>query len=222
MHNDLVEALKSEPEEDVDVQIFDQNLSRVFSTRQDSSLPPPVLSDDGEIRVNSTTKNHWRILELRWDHTEHTVANLISLCRPTIATPQSGAVFLVGCKSNFENWYRMIRLDGHLILSGRGSALHTEECFSNSQDDFAVRVIRSTSYISVDHGFGKKVLTEQEVSIYRSSDGKRLFLTANPGVSLARQSFAISPAGDQLAVLSDSTISLYQIAKPNPVTSISK
>ena len=62
--------------------------------------------------------------------------------------------------------------------------------------------------------FWKQDLEEQEVSIYRSSDGKRLFFTANPGVSLAQQSFSISPTGAQVAILSDTAISLYQVAKP--------
>jgi hypothetical protein len=53
MHQQLSEDLHIEPEEDIDVQLFDQNFSVLLTTRQNSSLPPPTLSDDGEIRVNA-------------------------------------------------------------------------------------------------------------------------------------------------------------------------
>jgi hypothetical protein len=216
LHDLLVEAVKNEPEEDTDVQLLDSSLQVELATLQSSLLPPPVLSDAGEIRLNAAGQNRWLIREFRWDHTIHTVATLTSACRPDIATPLPGAVFLIGCsQSPAQNWYRMIRLDGHPLLKGRGSSQEIEQSSSSSnQDAFAVRVVRANVTKSRGDFFHKEDLKEQEVSVYRASDGKRLFFTINSGVSLTQQSFALSPNGAQLAILSNLTISLYPIVTP--------
>ncbi len=217
MHDELVEALHGEPEESVAVQVYDQNLAPLFSTHQSSALPAPILSDAGEIRVSYAGKSHWSIRELRWDNTEHIVANLISQCTPNITLPRSDSIFLVGCtKSAFDNWYRILRLDGHLLLSGHGSGLQTEQCFSSQNGDLAVRMIVPKPGMARGELFSKKDLVEQRISVYRSKDGKRLFSTGTPGVSLVQQAFAISPTGDQLAALTDTNIAVYAVAKPTP------
>jgi hypothetical protein len=112
-----------QPEEDVDIQLFDHDLRVQLGIRQSSSLPPPVLSDSGEVRVNSSGLNRWLIREYNWDHTIRTIARVIYQCRPDLATPLPNAIFPVGCNpSNSENWYRMIRLDGHPILNSNGTS----------------------------------------------------------------------------------------------------
>jgi hypothetical protein len=85
---------------------------------------------------------------------------------------------------------------------------------SSNQSEFAVRVVRAKMPTIRGAPFRKEGLHEQEFSIYRAADGKRLFLTTTPGVSLVEQSFALSPSGRQLAVLSNATISFYSIETP--------
>jgi hypothetical protein len=212
MYDLLVKAFHVEPEEDIDIQLFDHNFDVILTARQSSSLPPPILSDDGEIRVTFTGKNHWRIGEYLWDHTEHTVATTISGCRPNVSAPLTNSLFLVGCStSRDKNWYRMLRLDGHPILQAHSSFVEIEQAStSSSQTEFAVRVIRVAIH-KIRAPFRKEDIHEQEFSVYRAADGKRLFLTTTPGVSLVEQSFALSPSGRQLAVLSNATISFYSI-----------
>jgi hypothetical protein len=213
MHDLLVNALHVEPEEDIDIQLFDNNFNVILTARQSSSLPPPILSDHGEIRVTFTGNNHWRIGEYLWDHTEHTVATTISGCRPDVSAPLTNSLFVVGCSaSRNKNWYRMLRLDGHPILQGHSSFVEIEQASTSSnQTEFAVRVVRAAIPKMRGSQFRKEDIQEQEFSIYRAVDGKRLFLTATPGVSLVEQSFALSPSGRQLAVLSNATISFYSI-----------
>jgi hypothetical protein len=213
MHDLLVKALHDEPEEDIDIQLFDHNFNVILTARQSSSLPQPILSDDGEIRVTFTGNKHWRIDEYLWDHTEHTVATTISGCRPSVSAPLTNSLFLVGCSTSREkNWYRMLRLDGHPILQGHSSYVEIEQASTSSnQSEFAVRVVRAKMPTIRSAPFRKEGLHEQEFSVYRAADGKRLFLTTTPGVSLVEQSFALSPSGRQLAVLSNATISFYSI-----------
>jgi hypothetical protein len=215
VHAALVEYTHIEPEEDIDIRLLDQNFGLLLTSRQSSFLPPPTLSNTGEIRVNSSGRNHWRIKEIRWDRSEYTIANVISACHPDLSTPLAGSVFLVGCsESPLQNWYRLLRLDGHPILTGKGSSDEIEQSSSSTnQNDFAVRVVRSHFSKPRGQTFTKQELKDQEVSVYRAKDGKRLFFSLNPNVSLAEQSFALSPDGAQLAVLSGVNISLYPIDK---------
>jgi hypothetical protein len=218
VHAELVVNPYIEPEEDVDISLFDENFGLLLTSRQSSHLPPPTLSDTGEVRVTFNGRSHWRIEEIRWDRTQHIIANLTSTCRPDLATPVSGAVFVVGCSdSPFQTWYRLLRLDGHPILTGKGSSEEIEQSSSsNSQNDFVVRVVRSHVSRSRGETFKEEDLKEQEISVYRASDGKRLFLSLSPDVSLAEQSFTLSPDGAQLAILSSANISVYPIAKASP------
>ncbi|WP_433963771.1 hypothetical protein [Tunturiibacter gelidiferens] len=145
MHDQLAEDLRIEPEEDIDIQLYDRNFTVLLTTLQSSSLPPPVLSDAGEIRVHSIGQDRWRIRELRWDRTERTIANINSECRPNLATPLPDSVFLVGCSNApLRNWYRLLRLDGRPILNGHGSSEEIEQSSgSSNQDDLAVRIVRA-------------------------------------------------------------------------------
>jgi hypothetical protein len=213
IHDLLVTAMHVEPEEDVDIQLFDHDFNILLTARQSSTLPPPILSDDGEIRVTATKTNHWRISEYLWDHTERTIATTTSGCRPNVSAPLSKSLFLVGCNPyEPDNWYRMLRLDGHPILQSHNSPQEIEQSSSSgNQSEFAVRVVRTEHPKNHSEVFYKEDLHEQEFSIYRASDGKRLFLTTTPGVSLVEQSFALSPSGHQLAILTNATISFYSI-----------
>jgi hypothetical protein len=218
MHDQLVETLGTQPEEDVDIQLFDQDLRVQFAIQQSSSLPPPVLSDAGEVRVNSSGLNRWLIREYNWNRTIRTIAKVTSQCRPDLATPLPNAIFIVGCNpSTSQNWYRMIRLDGHPILNSNGTSEDLERSSSSTdQANFAVRVVRANNAVSRGDTFYRQDLKEQQVSVYRASDGKRLFFTINPGISLAEQTFALSPNATQLAIVSDLTILIYPIAKLDP------
>jgi hypothetical protein len=214
IHDLLVATVHLEPEEDVDIQLFDHDFNVLLTSRQSSTQPAPILSDDGEIRVTSAGNGRWRISEHLWNHTDRSVATTVSGCRPNVSTPLPKLLFLVGCSpTRAENWYRMLRLDGHPILQGHGSPQEIEQSSSSStQDEFVVRVVHTGRpiYNNVD-SFHKEDLIKQDFSVYHATDGRRLFLTTTPGVSLVEQSFALSPDGNQLAILSDATISFYPI-----------
>jgi hypothetical protein len=217
IHDLLVAAVHIEPEEDVDIQLFDRDFNVLLTSRQISTQPAPILSDEGEIRVTSAGNDRWRISEHLWNHTDRPVATTVSGCRPYVSTPFPKLLFLVGCSSSrAENWYRMLRLDGHPILQGHGSPQEIEQSSSSStQDEFVVRVVHAGRPIyNNDDSFHKEDLIKQDFSVYRATDGRRLFLTTTPGVSLVEQSFALSPGGNQLAILSDATISFYPIGTP--------
>ncbi len=122
-YTQLKSAMTIEPEEDVDVQLVDGEFTPLLQTRQSSRLPAPVLSDTGEVRVNSAGLNRWLVSEREWNQTTRKIATTTSACKPNVEVPLASMVFVVGCDAQHsQNWYRMLRQDGHALLVGRGSS----------------------------------------------------------------------------------------------------
>ncbi len=210
LHNQLIAALHVEPEEDIDVQLYDENFRLLLTSYQSTSMPPPVLSDSGEIRMRSVGHDRWRISEYSWDRADRVLATLHSTCRLHISAPFAGSVFVVGCNTSpVQNWYRMLRFDGRPLLVNKGSSREIEQAVSAGNDGrFAIRVVATEHTKANGDFFHKNDLRAQEISVYREADGKRIFATtADP--SLADQSYALSPSGRQLAVLADGQLSFY-------------
>lgn len=214
MHDILAISLDAEPEEDVDITLLDEDLQPLLTARQDSTQPPPVLSNNGEIRLHYVSSNRWSLSEIRWDRSTHNIATFNSDCHPSLSTPLPDSIFVVGCaKSPLHNWYRMLRLDGHVLLKGTGSSEEiAQSSTSDSADVFAIRVIHTRISKSFTDSFFKDDLREQQIGVYNRSNGKRLMLITDHDVSLVEQSFALSPSGHQIAILSSADLSLYRVA----------
>ena len=212
----LLTLLKHEPEEDIDVQLFDSSFNLILTTGQTSAQPEPVLSDRGELRIHALGSNRWQLLEYPWDHSERIVATLNSECRPSLTIPLPSAIFVIGCGGTpLQIWYRMLRLDGHTLLKGHGSVDAIEQTATGDNlEDFAIRVVRTHNARRRDQSFQKAELEREEVAVYRATDARRLLEVATTSVSLAEQSYALSPSGRQLAVLSETSIEIYPISVP--------
>jgi len=206
----IYEATHVNPEEDVDVQLLNERLEVLATARQDSTAPVPVLSDQGELRLSGAGRGRWQISLLGWAGERHTIATFHSVCLPELSTPSPEAIFLVGCESSVSSrWYRLIRYDGTAILTSRGSSRQMgHESLSASGSGISIRVIHSSLSQLKSSSFVASELLDQEVAVYRLSDGKRLFrISAQP--ALVHQSFAVSPSDDQIAVLADGKVWFY-------------
>jgi hypothetical protein len=225
LHQQIYEATNVDPEEDIDVMVFDREFNQLFTAKQPSTMYPPVLADSGEIVVRPAGNNRWTISEMRWDGTRHQVAEITSRCHPTLSTPLSDRVFVVGCNSSPSiNWYRLLRLDGHTILRDHGSSREIEQAAkSSTETQIAVRVARTYKSTIPGDAFHKTDLKEQEISVYDATDGHRLFTTVAADIAVSDQSFALSPNGHQIAVLHNNAIAFYSLGDngtpPRPVSS---
>ena len=222
VHRELFEAIGGEPTEDIDLQVYDGDLKLLLTVPRSSESYPPILSDLGEIRVRSIGHTHWQISEYRWDRTEHTIAHTNSNCRPWISTAPSGYIFMIGCGSvPGARWYRMLRPDGHPVLKAFSPSEDIEQAFSSvDPSEFAVRVVKIVRPVTSGQTFGKSDIGREEISVYRYADGHRLFSTAVAEVPMIEQSFALSPNGNQLALVGEDSINFYSIepkAALNPI-----
>ena len=213
LHQQLRQVTGVEPEEGINVLVMDGALRPLFRTEQRSVEQQPVLSDTGEVRVMLGPGSRWTISETRPDHSRHTVAEAVSTCEPKINAPIAGYLFVVGCTPPLTNWYRMLRMDGHTVLKGRGSSRGIEQAVSGTEmGRFAVRVVRSKHSMSNGSPFHKDDLSGEEISVFRAKDGRRLMETVAEAVPLSEQSFALSPSGTQIAVLARGEILFYSLA----------
>src|SRR5262249_41547648 len=127
-----------------------------------------------------------------------------------LSTPSPEAIFLLGCESPLSGrWYRLIRYDGTAILTSRGSSRQMgHESLSASGSGISVRVIHLALSQSKNYSFVVSELVDQEVAVYRSSDGKRLFKIKTQPV-LFHNFFAVSPWDDLIALLADGKVWFY-------------
>ena len=212
-HQQIFEVTGDEPEEDIEVQLFDAELKLLLSTTRSSDTHPPVLSDTGEIRIQPGGRHKWRISEYRWDRSERIIATATSTCRPRASTTLSGLLFVVGCEAMPDiRWYRMLRPDGHPVLKGSSRSAEIEQSASSSApSQFAIRVVHASKSMLTGQPFRRSDLKFEEISIYRSADGHRVFSTTAAEFPLTEQSFAISPTGNQVALTGDHSIDFYAV-----------
>lgn len=216
VHQDLEAVLSSEPEEDIEIRVFDKDFAVVLTAEQSSKMPSPVLSESGELRLHGDGHTHWKVTEYRWDRTEQTIASMKSACRPLLSTPERDLIFAVGCTTSGGRWFRMLRRDGHPLLKGESPSDEIQQSAQGAIDGaFAVRIAKTVRAMNYGQPFKKSDLVRQKVSIYRSSDGKGLATVNTADFALSQMAFALSPSGDQLALVGSNSIAFYAVNLPH-------
>jgi hypothetical protein len=95
----------------------------------------------------------------------------------------------------------------------RGSSGPEQVGFEASGNDntFALKFVTGVSGISLGAGFSAADLKSEDVRVYRAGDGKRLLSVRVSEPATGYGSYALSPDGSQLAVLSGSEIKLFAV-----------
>ncbi len=214
VYRELQAVLAEDPEEDIQVRVFNSSFDLLLSATRSSKAPMPVFSDAGELRVHAAGRDRWRIAEYGWDRSEHTVATAKSACRPLLSTPEHGLIFAVGCTATGGRWYRMLRQDGHPLLKGTSPSDEIEQTARGSAEgDFAVRIVRTAKPMNYGQPFTRTDLTKEEIAVYRGTDGASVEVVSSEDFALSEQAFALSPAGDQMALAGSRSILFYEVRR---------
>jgi hypothetical protein len=214
VHRELAEAEEKEPEEDLEIKVYDGDFRALATVARSSRSAPPVLSDEGEIHIASAKKNRWRIVEETWDTQKHLVAQINSSCRPQATSLPPNLLFLVGCDpQNGAKWYRVLRPNGKPVLKGPSSSTELERTANGSATGgaFTIGMAEAGKSISPDSAFQTSDLESEHIAVYRAENGERVFSVAVASPAPSVQTFVLSPSGDQLAVLEGDKIALYEI-----------
>ena len=213
VHQALLDAENREPEEEVELKVFNENFVAFASLMQSSREPWPVLSDTGELRVFSIGKERWRIVENTWDRQRRVLVQCRSSCVPKVVTMSQGLLFVVGCdRSQTGKWYRMVGSEGKSILKGWSSSQEIERiAIANaSGNTFAIGITTATSSLA-DEVFRGTDLESQRIGVYDSRTGHPLLGIRFPSPVPTTQTFSLSPTGNILAVLTKDKVALYKV-----------
>jgi hypothetical protein len=215
IHRELAEAENREPEEDVEVKVFDAEFRSLVSVMRSSRDAPPILTDDGEIRIPTIGKNRWRIAEYTWTGQRRILKQVDSTCRPKAVSVAPDLLFVTGCDSLADGkWYRMFRADGKLILKGQSSSSERGHAVSGTTRSglFAVGIVELTKAMDDASAFHSSDLKSLQVSVYGSQNGKKIAKVTLSNPLPTVQTFALSPDGHQLAVLANNKIVFYALS----------
>jgi hypothetical protein len=218
IHQELAEAENREPEEDVEVKVFDAEFRALVSVMRSSRDAPPILTDEGEIRIPTIGKNRWRIAEYTWTGQRRILKQVDSTCRPKAVSVAPDLLFVTGCNFLADGtWYRMFRADGKLVLKGQSSSSERGHAASGALRSglFAVGIIQLTKAMDDASAFRSSDLKSLQVGVYSSENGKKVAGVTLPNPLPTMQTFALSPDGHQLAVLENNQIVVYPLPSPS-------
>jgi hypothetical protein len=214
IHRQLAEAEDREPEEDVELKVLDANFHTLATITRSSRELPPMLSENGEIRLSTIGKNRWRVAEYSWTGQRRVVKQLESTCRPEVTTLPPDLLFLTGCdRLGDGKWYRMLRPDGKLVLKGSSPSTEQGHTASGSAGSavFAVGITESAKPIGVSAAFHSSDLKDLHIGVYRAENGKKVSGVSIPDPLPTVQTFALSPDGRQLAIVENNRIVVYAL-----------
>ena len=239
-HAALAQSDAAGPEEQVRVRFLDGRLEREGEEVGSSRALPPVLLSTGRVQLWRTGSDTYYLRETPWatpdkptdaeakptpnppsgDPPPHTFARTQSSCVPRLRSLTGDLLLEEGCRtSTDDHWIKVFHQDGAPVLE---TVVHWREfsLLSAESADAGLFTI-TTAEMNVDHvrnsPFHGADLARETVRLHRAADGRELFCARLRDPLPARQPVALSPAGDELAVIDGDTLLLY--ATPTPAQS---
>jgi hypothetical protein len=202
------------PEEDEDLTLLDEKLKVLGTEPLKDAASLPAILDSGIVLSDAGTRQRWMVHQLTWAHKKQPIVRVASSCPIRVDTLPSNLILLAGCAADAASyWYKVVRPDGKVLLTGSTPS----ESWVESADAppggkvFAIGIAEAIRPVNFGAGMVASDFSSVTVSVYRSTDGERIFATRSAHGAVNRHSFALSEAGDRLAILSGDNLSLYRI-----------
>ena len=214
LHAQLRESLGAEPEEDVDILVLNRNFEVIATAKTGSSLLPPTLLNEGQVRLLAQPQMRYRIVMQDWDNRTSTFARFESGCTPDLSSIAPDLIFMVSCaKQSDELEYRVLQPNGKLVMKSIPalSDFGFAAAGSANHEVFVVKTVQSTRPVAAGVPFSAADFSSEAMAVYRAADGKHLLSVMVGSPSSSRDGFALAPDGSQLAVLNRDQIQLYSV-----------
>lgn len=218
LHAQLRSDLGGDPQEDVDVSIFNQEFNTVAQVSTVSDLMPPTLLNEGQVKLQAEPGQWYRLAMSTWENQKIILARFRSLCAPEVTSAAPDLLFMLTCSAkDGDSEYSVLRPDGKVLLRGMSDplAIGQEAAGNQGSRTFAVKVVRAEHTISPSSTFRSSELNSEEVRVYQAETGKRLLAVRVKEPVASHGGYALSPDGSQLAVLSGSDIEFFPLPPNN-------
>jgi len=212
LHAHLREVLGAEPEEDVEITIFDKDFQTLSSGIAASTLASPALLNEGQVSLRPQPEGDYRIAIDKWKNSTASLARFRSTCAPAVSSISPDLLFLLSCVTNIgELEYRVIRPDGTLMLRGRPGFRQSGIETAADPKRFAVKFVSRFGDVPPGSRFSASDLSFSEIRVYRAEDAKRIAAIRVEDPPTSYGALALSPGGKQLAVLSGAKIKIFTL-----------
>lgn len=214
LHSQLRESMGSEPEEDVEVVILNKDFNELARTSTTSGLMAPILLNEGQVELFAQPNSAYRLAMSTWDNKSTTLARFASSCTPQLSSMAPDLLFLLTCNlldSSFE--YRVLRADGKMLLRGKAGPREVglEGTGTSPNGAFAMKVVFADRDLAPGAPFKRTELDSEEVRVYGADQGKRRLLVRLHDPPTSHGSFALSPDGMQLGILSGTQVKFFPV-----------
>ena len=175
----------------------------------------PVLGD-GFLEMEGLPHDHWRINFQSYQGKLHVVTTFRSGCQPGVYSLTDTTFFVDTCNEYFSAKSRQAYdLNGHLLWHDTIDLRSTHPQVAIAQDEsvFAIATKRRILLNTDSTSSNLDVDDRQHINVYSAQTGKKLLRVATTPIYTAGGNFALSPKGDQLAVLQNGAIEIYPIQK---------
>jgi len=212
LHAQLRDQLGTDPEEDVQVTMFDRDFRIVASGTAASGLTPPTLLNEGQVSLRPQPEGDYRMALRNWERTTATLARFKSTCAPQISSISPDLLFLISCATNIgEPEYRVLHADGTLMLRGQPGFRELGIEGAGNPRRFAVKFVSRLGDQPPGSRFSASDLDFAEIRVFRAEDGKRVGAVRVNDPPTSYGGFALSPDGLQMAVLSGTQIKVFAL-----------
>jgi len=214
LHAKLQEGQEQEPEEDVQIRVLNDKFDVIATAMTDSNRMPPTLLDEGEVKFLRQPDKRIHMVMHTWDNQLRSLARFTSSCAPQLSSLAPDLLFMVTCDaSTGGREYMVMRPDGNLVLRGESSLQELGHAAIGNEEkkEFAVRILKSDQATLPGAVFRPTDLESEQFGVYRAADGKRVFSVRVSNPSASNGGYALSPDGDQLAVLARDGIEIYAV-----------
>jgi hypothetical protein len=224
VHRRLAEFVAPEQpvEEDVDLALLDGQLN-AEATRSLGNWPTlSEVLDTGLIVTERGLRQSWTVSESSWEAKRRQIVRVNSGCPLRVETLPTNLIIVVGCSLDETSaWYKVVQSSGKTLLTGNitSNGLLQYADAPTRAGVFAIGIAQASHPVDFGQGIVASDFQNVAVSVYRISDGHRLFAARSANGAVNRQSFALSESGNRLVILSGEDVSLYRIGGPHQATS---
>jgi hypothetical protein len=161
----------------------------------------------------SQSNSHYRLALRTWDDKSVTLARFTSRCTPELSSVAPDHLILRSCDlTTAVTQFRVIGADGKLLLQREAGPREMGQQVIGIQATgiFAFKIVREIDLPSPDDT-QVTGLESEDVQVYRVVNKKRILAVNLTDPVASYDSYALSPDGTQLAVLSQSKIEIYPV-----------